>query len=55
MMVLSKLENLLVIPKALNDGASIHIAPGERVEIREVTPALENAEEKGLIKIFSTS
>ena len=55
MMVLSKLGSLLVIPKALADGASIHIAPGERVEICEVTPALENAEEKGLIKIFSTS
>ncbi len=55
MMVLSKLGSLLVIPKALDDGASIHIAPGERVEIREVTPALENAEDKGLIKIFSTS
>lgn len=54
LMVLSKMATLLVIPKAAEDGTSLRVSPGERVEIAEVTRALEDAEAKNLIEIVSS-
>ena len=53
LMVLSRMATVLFIPKARPDGNSLKIAPGERVEIAEVTPALEDAAARDLIEIVS--
>jgi len=51
--VVSQLSTWLVIPDGLGEGLSLRIGPGERVEIAEVTRAVEKAESEGIIAILT--
>ena len=51
--IFNKLDSILVIPNALEDNASLCIAPEEKVEVDNLTPALKKTEREGLIKIVT--
>jgi len=50
--ILSTLDSILFIRDGLGNGKSLRIRPGERLEVSEVTPAIEKAESDGHITIL---
>lgn len=52
--VVNRLATMLVIPDGLGAGVSLTLAPRGRVEVTELTPAIENAELAGHIVVVRT-
>ena len=50
--IVSQLTTVLFIRNGLGEGRSLRIRPGERLEVSEVTPAIEKAVSDGHIRIL---